>query len=150
MTTIATDGKTMSCDSQASIDENLIANLDVKKIHHLPDGSVIGGAGVQYELEHYIRWLQDPNRDENKEPYPGDNNYIKLTPDGGIFMFARKGHPWHKLDGPWAIGSGANFAIGAMHAGGTPAQAVAAAIRYDKGSGGKIQTLTPRVKKGDK
>jgi len=42
---------------------------------------------------------------------------------------------------PWAIGSGACLAIGALHAGGTAEKAVEIARNFDTGTGGPIDYL---------
>jgi ATP-dependent protease HslVU (ClpYQ) peptidase subunit len=42
---------------------------------------------------------------------------------------------------PWAVGSGGDFAMGAMHVGATAEQAVAAAIGLDPSTGGQIEVI---------
>jgi ATP-dependent protease HslVU (ClpYQ) peptidase subunit len=45
------------------------------------------------------------------------------------------------LSEPWAVGSGGNFAMGAMHVGASAEQAVAAAIGLDPATGGQIEVI---------
>lgn len=42
---------------------------------------------------------------------------------------------------PYALGSGGDYALGAMHAGASPQQAIEIACRIDTGSGGAIQVI---------
>jgi ATP-dependent protease HslVU (ClpYQ) peptidase subunit len=45
------------------------------------------------------------------------------------------------LSEPWAVGSGSDFAMGAMVSGASAEEAVAAAIELDPGTGGEIETI---------
>jgi ATP-dependent protease HslVU (ClpYQ) peptidase subunit len=45
------------------------------------------------------------------------------------------------LSEPWAVGSGGDFAMGAMYVGASAEEAVAAAIELDPSTGGEIETI---------
>jgi 20S proteasome alpha/beta subunit len=67
---------------------------------------------------------------------------LVVTADGKVWSMNCSG-TLALVYGPYfAEGSGAKYAMGAMAAGATAAEAVAIAIRYDAYSGGEIQTLT--------
>jgi len=61
--------------------------------------------------------------------------FVALDVKGRMYTFSDP-RKWLPLNGKfYAIGSGSHFAMGAMHMGATPKQAVEAAIKLDKSSG---------------
>jgi hypothetical protein len=70
------------------------------------------------------------------------NGYVFL-PDDAVVWFHSEGVT-HIRAPFWAAGSGDCFARGAMETGATAEQAVAAAIKWDTGSGGEITVISVR------
>lgn len=63
-----------------------------------------------------------------------------IRKDGKVFHIDDGLKPDQVYDDKLSLGSGAEYARGAMDAGASTAQAVEIAIRYDGGSGGPVQT----------
>lgn len=63
-----------------------------------------------------------------------------VTPDDWFVMWGPRG--WERSRAKYlALGSGSEYAMGAMSMGATAEQAVAVAIEHDTGSGGEIMVL---------
>ncbi len=106
-----------------------------------------------------MEWLaQHLATNEGLIPFPkefkndDDNTFtaILINRDGDVWMYETCGAPY-PVQGPFlTLGSGGNIATGAMHMGATAEQAVHAAMVWDAGTGGRVQTLTikslPKVK----
>ncbi len=139
MTVIAWDGKTLAADKQTSDGSS---TLTVTKIRRAPNGALVGGCGNSSMCRQMYQWYVDGAK---KETYPvknEDTQILVITPEG-------KAH--YYLDGPapivvenkfFAIGSGCDYAVAAMHCGRTASEAVAIACIYDPGCGHGIDTLT--------
>jgi hypothetical protein len=69
-----------------------------------------------------------------------------VRPNGRIFLFESRRHGLVPVeDGYHAIGTGMAIALGALYAKASAAVAVKAAIKHDRNTGGKVQTI--RLKK---
>jgi ATP-dependent protease HslVU (ClpYQ) peptidase subunit len=141
MTTIATDGKTMAGDGQTALAEGHVTVLTKSKLHHLPDGSVIGCAGNTVDILRAVAWLKSGR--EGKPPKLAEVGILQLMPDGSLFYWNEELEP-HQWDVPCAIGTGGELALGAMLAGASPKKAVEIACQRDPMSGGKISELRPK------
>lgn len=143
MTTIATDGVTIAADGRTTAGKEIVTD-EAKKIHRLPDGSVVGEAGLCtagiLAVEELAYAIQEDRHPKN---YKGDYTLLRLTPDGRAIIY------WNELVGieiptPAAIGSGGEFARGAMAAGASAREAVRIATKLDSASGGKVRELKPK------
>jgi 20S proteasome alpha/beta subunit len=146
MTTIAYRDGVMAADTKV-IQANSTLAADVIKIVRRPsDGALCGGSGSIAWVQAFHRWFLEH---ESFEPHeqPVDPPRIQ---EGDRAIIARKGKPVEVFEscGSYdydpdyvAIGSGMEFALGAMHHGATAGEAVGAAIRHDPGSGGGILVL---------
>lgn len=136
MTTIATDGKSMAGDGQCQDQFDTITNMDHVKVVRLKDGRIVGGAGNSFDFASWIEWLEGGKINEcpiEAKQFVG----LILNRDGSVLWVDHKGRE-APVPTPCAVGSGQQYALGAMHAGATPEQAVAAGIAYDVWSGGFI------------
>lgn len=113
------------------------------KIHRLSDGSRIGITSAILGMpERYALWLENgANPSEFGEGAP-DCCVLMIKPNGDVYLADTGLY----FSGPiqcesHAIGSGAKFAIGAMAAGASAAEAVEVACRYDYHCGGPVMTL---------
>lgn len=70
-----------------------------------------------------------------------DVTVLELRADG-IWIYESTIIPARIKNDFWAIGTGANFAIAAMHLGASPKEAVAIACTYDTSSHGPIDVIT--------
>lgn len=70
------------------------------------------------------------------------------TLTGKCYMYENRLYPY-EVKAPFAIGSGFKYAMGAMLAGATAAQAVEIAARLDKNTGGEVQVIDVLQKLSD-
>lgn len=145
MTTVAYDGKTLAADRRA--DEW----MTVCKLFKLKDGRIVTGAGFYDQIVEVVAWLKrggsETDRPALTEGDGEESDILVIHPDGKAYWLT-----WPYLrpvlvrEKYIAVGSGANFAMGAMAAGATARKAVEIACRFDKGSGKGIDTV--RIVKG--
>ena len=136
MTTIATDGKTIAAESRSI--GSFIVQGDVKKLYRLKDGRVAGTCGASWATEVFIQWMNG----EGEKPVIEDG-FGALVLGEEVTFYCSKLSPLI-VKPPYAIGSGCEFAMGAMLAGKSPKEAVKIAIKLDEGSGGKITVMRPK------
>jgi ATP-dependent protease HslVU (ClpYQ) peptidase subunit len=135
MTTIATDGKSMAGDGISIMDGTIIDTSSIK-VEKLSDGSLFGACGSASDAMRLAAFLNAGG--EGDWPKRSDNfGAIVVRPDGGVFTVSEH-DGLVKARAPIAMGSGGDYALGAMDAGASPAEAVGIAIRRDPRSGGLI------------
>lgn len=144
MTTVACNRKYMAAESMGA-SGNLKLTGD-RKLFRGPEGSVLGVAGVYTKALALAKWicggLDNP-------PDDLDEAWVLQLRHDGIWMYEQTAVPF-EIHNPFiAMGSGGDFAIGAMAAGADPFDAVKVATKYDVFSGGKIITmaLEPKPKR---
>jgi len=101
---------------------------------------LVGAAGDVNHTEKIFRWLKT----KRKKPVPFPDGAVVeglLLIDGQIVHMDDAGEPLILDQDFFAIGSGANAALGALHAGATPVEAVEIACRVDPNSEPPIQVL---------
>lgn len=130
MTTIVCNREEMAGDTLIVSDTKATAT---KVFKH--KGSCIGVAGSYIECLEFVRWWKGGAKGE--PPEVSEVDALVLTKDGRILMFNQH-HAFFELEDPYAaIGSGGAAALGAMHAGATPSQAIKIAGEIDPCTGGK-------------
>ena len=123
MTTIACNHEMMAADSQVT-DGNIKEKcIKIFKVN----GDIIGIAGSYSEGLAFVRWWSDK---EKEKPSFSETEAIVLKPDGTIERWDGAFYPM-AVKGFQAIGSGSNFALGAMEMGADPKKAVQVACKYD-------------------
>lgn len=132
MTTIATDGKSMAGDGQAEIAETIMVS-NRRKVYRTDEGVIIGCAGNSVDAKRFRAWFG------TKGPKPRFKSIqaLVLYPSGKLEYWNEEMEPT-EMTAPAAIGSGMDFALGAMGAGASPAEAVKIAATRDPFSGGDI------------
>jgi len=136
MTTIATDGKTMASDTLLS--GSFREQFDSVKLFRI-DNAVYGISGDWGLSMAYIDWVRAGRPKDDKPDASGQWNAL-FVKDGKIWWEGEGLRPIENGT-PNAIGSGKDFAMGAMLAGATPSQAVKIAMMLDTSTGGKIRTM---------
>lgn len=134
MTTIATDGRIMAADGRACRGDTLVADK-VRKIDRLSDGSLLGVSGRASTQSQMAAWLN------GKGKFPaeaGDWSALHVRPDGIRLYSSDGGEAFVVVDAPAAIGSGSDFALGAMMARMGPLDAVRLAAKRDLFTGGAL------------
>lgn len=130
MTTIAWDGTTLVADRQNTINGTPVP---VRKVHRAtsPTGEVwlygIAGDGFDCEGIHAaIEGKEHGNLDAE------DVAVIAIGPDRKVWLSDGKAQKWVPIGRrKWAIGSGGDYALGALHAGKTASEAVRIAAKLD-------------------
>lgn len=155
MTTIVFDGKTLACDSQVSSHHRIVAN-DGKKIFTPPEGEVwriygktvkaIGISGDYAAVFEIIEALKSEKGLANTTAFPEKTSFslLSILEDGKVLDTSKDSDDKYiatcEVSPPVAIGSGMEFALGAMAAGLSAEAAVDVAIQLDLYSGGPIQS----------
>lgn len=114
------------------------SSATMDKIRRLKDGGWFVGTGDCDDIERAYAWLQAGK----PEPRP------KFSSMEALIVYP---HALYSLDDPctlikirnrlMVLGTGSEFALGALDAGADPVQAVRIAIKRDKNSGGKPQVV---------
>lgn len=136
MTTIVCDGKRMASDGYISAGDVLV-ETNYRKVHKLQDGRLIGFAGNGYNWQPVLDYF---NSDAKKKKWPhitGGCSIIVLEKDGRVLMYDSEGRIFERSV-PAAVGSGWQFALGALDVGATVEQAIEAAAKRDLATGGTI------------
>lgn len=137
MTTIAWDGKILAADSQMS--SSFIDPLRISKIRRVDDliFGLAGGAGMMDAFTDFLKGNEDRSRFDRVL-----KNFSAIVIGRGKVLFYCDDLEPIECGTPQAIGSGEQFAMGAMFAGATAEQAVLIAIKLDTGSGAPVETMT--------
>lgn len=139
MTTIACDGETMAGDGQRE-HRGTITNRSAIKVRRLDDGSLYGTAGCVAFGDQMIEWIA---KGGEKPKMEGEDGFasLHLKAEGELYFIGPEGVP-SRIEAPYAVGSGMDIAIGAMHAGASPQRAVEIAAMCDPCTGGTITELS--------
>ena len=143
MTTIAYRNGVMAGDGRetqiAEGESALIIRDTDRKVFRLKDGRLFGAAKTSEDI------LRLYNSLKNGTPLPKLEDVNAILVDLKRRIWFNEGRIWQR--GPYkffAIGSGAGFAIAAMHAGATAIKAVRIAIKCDPYSGGRVSHVRLR------
>jgi len=140
MTTVATDGHTMSCDSMLTYGIMERSHPAHSKIFKFK-GCLYGFSGQDDMIQQVRDWIV-AGADPKKRPELKEDLVWTLKID-------KEGKCWTAYESlifvprplPSAIGAGATVAETAMYLGKSPKEAVQVAIDLTNGSGGPVQTL---------
>lgn len=142
MSVIAWDGKCLAADKRATLG-TLIRTTT--KIFHLVY-ALAAYAGDADAGEEVFAWFKDgadpskfPASQRDKDTWAG---LLIVWPDGGLWKYERTPYPLKFPPQQFAIGSGRDFALDAMHCGKTAAEAVEVACVFDSGCGNGMDVLT--------
>ena len=107
------------------------------KVHRAADGSIFGACGPAASAQRFKRFMVEGG----EWPALADEFCaLVLTVDGNAFWID-KDNERVPMALPAAVGSGDNFAIGAMLAGASPLDAVKIATTRDTRSGGDVAVI---------
>lgn len=113
----------------------------VDKIYRLNDGSLVGLAGGYAECLMALEWLDRDDDDETPKPEVEETTLIRITPDNDIICYTKHLHPLQVYMEYIAIGSGSEYAMGAMAQGATAEEAIAIAHMFDANTGAEIERV---------
>jgi ATP-dependent protease HslVU (ClpYQ) peptidase subunit len=141
-TTIAWDGTSFACDSQRTRTNSKIYT-DHKIVFVKEQAAYVGIAGDCPQAEALIDYFRRTGavtveRLKNIE-------VIMVYTDGRVLYYNEASDRPTAIEGPFAIGSGEDFALAAMYLGKTAEEAVRTAEALDIFTGGKIHTYKPVI-----
>lgn len=141
MTTIAYRDGILAGDSMAYGGQWCASPGQKWKIWRLTNGDRLGVSSTKVGAGEALRDWLNSGGDRSLVPSEGIKA-ILVKADGQVFVANDGLHFSGPLDAPYvAIGSGADFAYGAMHHGADAVQAVRAAISHDQHTGGEVRVL---------
>jgi ATP-dependent HslUV protease subunit HslV len=126
----------MASDGYISAGDVLVES-NYRKVHKLNDGRIVGFAGNGYNWEPVIDYF---NSAEKKKKWPhitGSSSILLLELDGRCVLYDSDGRAFERSI-PVAIGSGWQFALGAMDVGASVEDAIKVASKRDLATGGTI------------
>ena len=140
MTVVAWDGKTLAADRLSNGGGTCYTMTKVARLR----GHLVGGAGCAADVRSYMRWF-----DEGAHPadFPavaraGNITLLVITPAGKVLSFESGPEPLEMEGDYYAIGSGGDFALAAMHLGHDAVTAVKTANFLSTTCGRGWDTLT--------
>jgi ATP-dependent HslUV protease subunit HslV len=138
MTTIAYRDGVIAADTLMTCDGSIMAGR--VKIARADDGRLIGASGASGFGDAFRKWALTEQGEPPKLPEHSAGFIIDR--DGSIRIFdADEGGAFEIRPPYFAMGSGQNYAIGAMHAGAGAEAAVRAAIAHDPLTNGDVLVL---------
>ena len=135
MTVIAWDGSVLAADKQAT---NAGLRMKATKIHKI-NGCICAVSGDWDRAQALLHWFgQGANPESYPESQKSDNDFVGMVvvrPDNTVVKYERTPYPYPVEDKLFSIGSGRDFALGAMASGANAIQAVHIASRFESGCG---------------
>jgi 20S proteasome alpha/beta subunit len=140
MTTIAANKTEMCGDLQYTVNQAIkfkgtpkIFKIKGHELHH-PEDFIIGFCGAASDFIDVVDYYYNPES-YKKIPNPKSVSGIVLTLTGRLYMFDTPG-VWLAVQQPFvSVGSGASVALGALHTGASPKEAILAASKVDPFTG---------------
>ena len=142
MTTIAWDGHTLAGDKRTSFGG---LHATTTKVHRIA-GCLVGAAGTSAQITEMHAWLANGRKPADlptaQRSATDCCSVLVIEPDGRVLQFENSPYPLAIENKRWAIGSGRDFAMAAMHLGLDARSAVEVAIALDAGSGNGVDFLS--------
>lgn len=142
MTTVAWDGKSMAADRMMTFGTTPVPTSKLHRITFQKKPAILGFSGTADEFIPLLQWLKKPKGDAPLSQDRQDWSAMVVLKSGEVFYAA--GKPVFISLGKitWSIGSGGDYAMGAMDFGATAEEAVAIACARDTASGLGIDVET--------
>lgn len=143
MTIIVWDGKTLAADKQMT---NGGLKHKATKIFKI-DGHLVGVTGDFDYAQAMLEWFRNGAKPESFPDHQKEDSkfvgMLVITPNKQILKYERSPYPIDFTEcGVTCIGSGRDYAYGALYMGATAYRAVEAACQYDTHCGMGIDVLT--------
>ncbi len=133
MTTICWDGKSLAADRQHSIFRG-----DAPKIYRLDNGELFGSCGQTQDLHAVKYWLNNGG----DKPKVEDGFHGIIIGVNEFHTLENKLVPVRQFSKFFAIGSGRDYAMAAMHLGKSAFEAIAVAAYFDVDTGYSCDVLS--------
>jgi hypothetical protein len=137
MTVIAWDGTTLAVDSLVTFDNRRTYS---DKLVKAKSGEVIAMCGNMDICTHMLAMYQANKYELSDFPAQaeGKESYLVIATRDGVSVMGEGAYPYKINDQKFALGTGGDFAIAAMHCGKSAVEAVEIACIYDVYCGGKV------------
>ena len=142
MTVIAWDGKMLASDKQVTINGLVRTATKIRRIDHLLVG-VSGNVCAAAEAFAWVERGRNPNDYPKLQESEDDHANVLVIEYGRVLMYSRSPHPWEYEDVFFAIGSGRELALAAMHCGKNAKEAVEVASLFEASCGKGVDVLLP-------
>lgn len=137
----------MACDLQMTVNGAMKTKCGTKvykiqphELHFSHEAFLVGFCGAASEIGDVVDFYERPELYKTM-PRTKALHGLVLTASGKIFQFDSPGK-WLTVNSPFAsMGSGSPIALGALHMGATPKQAVQAAMKVDPFTGMGVKTF---------
>ena len=136
LTTIAANSRTMAGDTVTLHDD---IKGSYRKVYVVQD-MVVGIAGCMDSGTLFVQWCERGMNSKSKPRNLADEFTGLILNESGLYEYRNFMVPMKIERECWAIGSGAKAALGAMHMGASPEQAVQIACEIDLVSEGPVFT----------
>lgn len=151
MTVIAYRSGTLAADRHIHA-RNMVVGSCTKIIRH-EDGTLAGAAGSSTACTGFLNWVKIMGRESFSNDCPcweheesGTSSGMIVLADGRMRLYDLKSGAYEEVEAPYfAIGDGAELALGAMATGATAAEAVRAACEHSVWCGGGCDVLHHRA-----
>lgn len=142
MTVICWDGHYLAGDKRTSFGG---LHGITTKVHRIGD-CLVGCAGTTAHIAEMLEWVRNGRKPEELPTHQRDpkecTSMLLIEPDGSVLQYESSPYPIRIENKQWAIGSGRDFAMAAMHLGYCASAAVAVACKLDMSCGNGIDALT--------
>jgi ATP-dependent protease HslVU (ClpYQ) peptidase subunit len=141
MTVISFDGKSIAADKRNTWGSGTLTTTKLVRLH----GGVLAGCGNTSQILEMIHWIKKGCKvsafpDFQRDP-ESSVSLLMISPQGQILQYENTPHPIAIENKFWAIGSGSDYAMAAMHLGHSARRAVEVAIALDPGCGNGIDEI---------
>lgn len=140
MTVIVWDGKTLAADKRS---DSGGLRRTVTKIERV-NGHLLGVAGNAARGREMMAWWAAGADPKALPAFQQTDDFVDLvviSPARKVLKFERSGWPIHFEDERFAMGSGRDYALAAMHLGKDAREAVLVASHFDCGCGDGVDAL---------
>jgi 20S proteasome alpha/beta subunit len=141
MTVIAWDGKTLAADKMSVSGGYSATVTKIRKIR----GHLVGGSGNAPDVREHMAWFADGADPKTFPERLRDDSYrsflLVITPERQIHVYETGALPMVQDDPYYAIGSGRDFALAAMHLGFSATRGVEVANHLSSSCGRGVDIL---------
>ena len=133
MTTVIATTKGVYADTQCSYS----VPFNVSKVCKIGQ-SVWAGAGDMDDLAKFMEWRRKGGKVKDTPAFDDGIDILEVCADG-IFIWGKKFVRLKVNEAVYSVGSGSQYAMGAMAAGATPKQAMEIAASFDTQTGPTVE-----------
>jgi ATP-dependent protease HslVU (ClpYQ) peptidase subunit len=139
MSTVAWDGKTLAADRQATWGNTPVLTKKIARVKYKTHWYLVGWAGNEADGLRFVAHFTQKGL--TQRPPLADKTTIIVVSRVGVWVETEADVSNVMEEGKWALGSGGDFALGAMHAGATAEQAIEIASRLDVYTGMGVDAI---------